>query len=252
MEKTWLKFYGPKVPADLKVPDMLLPQILDEAASRSPKNPAVFFFGGKINYASLSAYVNRFANALPGLGFKRGDRLGLLLPNMPQVIISAYGAMKAGGMAAFFDPLIEAEEIRRQLNNASVETVVVLDLLLPRVQGIFPQTKVKKWIIASVKDFLPFPRNYFFSLAARGRGLNVKVERRPDYHFFMEFIQSSSSNPPPIDQGPGSPDEPAVIQYTSGTEGKPKGAVLNHRNLVANVLQAAAWSEDLEKGGGAF
>ena len=252
MERPWLKFYSPNVAADLQVPDIFLPQILDETAGRFPKNPAVFFFGGKVNYAALSSHVNRFANALKGLGFKRGDRLGLLLANMPEVIISAYGALKAGGMAAFFDPLSEAEEIRRQLNDAAVETVVVLDLILPRVQGVFPQTKVKKWIIASVKDFLPFPRSYFFSLAARGRGLNVKVSRQPNYHFFMELIQSASSDPPPPNQGPGNPDEPAVIQYTSGTAGPAKGVLLSHRNLVANVLQAAVWAGDLEKGKEAF
>ncbi len=111
MEKPWLRFYGPKMPADLQVPDILLPQILDETAARFPKNLAVFFFGGKVNYAALSSHTNRFANALAGLGFKRGDRLGLLLANMPEVIISAYGAMKAGGIAAFFDPLIDGRDI---------------------------------------------------------------------------------------------------------------------------------------------
>jgi len=188
MEKPWLKFYDPHVPKHIEYPRMLLQQILDDAADHFPGKTAVFFFGGRVNYGELRAQANRFAGALKGMGFRKGDRLGLLLPNMPQTIISAFGALKAGGVAVFFDPLEEEEELERQLNDAGVETLVVLDLVLRRVDKIFPRTKLKQFIITGVKDYLPFPKDFLFSLAARGRGMTVKVAKKPNIHLFKDFL----------------------------------------------------------------
>ncbi len=106
MEKPWLKFYDAHVPQNLKYPDLLLPQILDDAAEQFPEGVGAFFFGGKVRYRDLRACANQFAHALGELGLKRGGRLGLLMPNMPQTIISAYGAMKAGVLVFCIDPLL--------------------------------------------------------------------------------------------------------------------------------------------------
>src|SRR4030042_4523194 len=132
MEKPWLKFYDPHVPRNLKYPDILLQQILDDAADHFPEKTAAFFFGGKVKYRELRAHANQFANALRGIGFRKGDRLGILLANMPQTIVSTLGALKAGGVPVFFDPLAQEEELQRQLNDAAVETLVALDLVLRR------------------------------------------------------------------------------------------------------------------------
>ena len=111
MERPWLKLYGPHVPQPLESPEVLLPKILDDAADQFPGKTAVFFFGGKIPYGSLSAHADQFANALKGIGFGQGNRLGLLLANMPQAIISDFGAEKAEGVGAFFEP------IKHKINN---------------------------------------------------------------------------------------------------------------------------------------
>jgi len=248
MGKPWLKFYDPPVPQTIAYPEFLLPQILDEAAEHFPDQTAVFFFGGRVKYDQLRAQANRFASALRETGFRKGDRLGLLLANMPQTIISSFGALKAGGIVVFFDPLAEEEELQRQLNEAGVEILVVLDLVLPRVDRIFSKTKLKQFIITGVKDYLPFPRDIFFNLAARGRGMNVKVARKPHIRLFKEFLLSGRSDLPPAEGGPGNPEEVAVMQYTSGTSGPPKGVLLTHQNLTANVLQASAWVGNLAKG----
>ena len=248
MEKPWIKFYDPHVPQHLDYPKMVLQQILDDAADHFPAKIAVFFFGGRVNYGALRAQANRFASALQSMGFRKGDRLGLLLPNMPQTIISAFGALKAGGVAVFFDPLQAAEELERQFNDAGVETLVVLDLVLRRVDKIFPRTKLKQFIITGVKDYLPFPKDFLFSLAARGRNIHVKVAKRPNIHLFKNFLLGTSSDPSSLEASSNNPEEDAFILYTSGTSGPPRGVCLSHKNLVANLLQAAAWIGEVEKG----
>ncbi|MBP1719121.1 MAG: Long-chain-fatty-acid--CoA ligase, partial [Deltaproteobacteria bacterium] len=179
---------------------------------------------------------------------QKGERLGMLLANMPQGVIGTFGAMKAGVTPVFFDPLIENEEIHRQLNDARVETVVVLDIILPRVAKVFPQTRVKKFIVASVKEYLPFPRNFFFSLAAKGRGLNVNIPRQANFFSFKGMIQNTLLDPSSQAGASIGGSAEAVIQYTSGAEGSPKGVVLTHRNLVANARQAASWMGKGENG----
>lgn len=149
-------------------------------------------------------------------------------------------------MPVFFDPLAEEEELQRQLNDAEVETLVALDLVLRRVDPIFPKTKLKQFIITGVKDYLPFPRGFLFDLAAKGRGIQVKLARKPNIHPFKEFLLRSRSDSPAIP--PGNPEEVACILYTSGTSGPPKGVLLTHKNLVANIKQAATWMGRLEKG----
>src|SRR5512139_3559828 len=191
MEKPWLNFYDPRVPRTLEIPDIPLFRILEDTAERFPKRPAIYFFGGKMNYGELRKQTNLFTQALINFGFQKGERLGVLLANMPQGVIGTFGAMKAGVTPVFFDPLIENEEIHRQLNDSRVETVVVLDIILPRVAKVFPQTRVKKFIVAGVKEYLPFPRNFFFSLAAKGRGLNVTIPRQANFSLFKEMIQKT-------------------------------------------------------------
>jgi len=244
MEKPWLKFYDPHVPPRIEYPEILLPKILDEAADQFPENKAVFFFGGKVNYGELRDHANRFANALRGIGFSKGDRLGILLANMPQAIVSSFGALKAGGVAVFFNPLAESDELLRQFKETGVETLVVLDLVLRRVDPLFSQTKLKQFIIAGVKDYLPFPRDFLFTMAAKGKGLHVKLAKKPNIHLFKDFLRAS----PIITEIPGRPDEVAFIQYTRGTSGLPKGVLLTHKNLVANILQVSAWMGKLAKG----
>ena len=248
MERPWLKFYDPLVPQSLEYPEVLFPKILDDAADQFPAKTAVFFFGGKIQYGPLRAQANQFANALKRIGFGKGDRLGLLLANMPQSIISAFGAMKAGGAAVFFDPLADEEELQRQFNDAQVEILVALDLILPRVDKTFSRTGLKQFIITGVKDFLPFPKDFLFSLAAKGRGLNVKVAQKPNIKLFRDFLAGGRSGPPDGEGIPVGPEEVAAIQYTRGTSGRPKGVLLTHKNLMAGVLQVAAWTGNLKKG----
>lgn len=248
MDKPWLKFYDPDVPPSIELSPIPFYKILDEAADRFPARPAVFFFGGKIKYGLLRAQANQLASALLAQGFQPGDSLGLLLPNMPQTIVSLFGALKAGGKVAFFDPLANREELRDQLNKSGVETVVLLDLVYSRIQAVLPQTRVKKLIVSRVKDYLPFPKDFFFSLAARGYGLNIKLEKTAHLLPFMEFLATGRQDwAPPTSYIP-SPEEIAVVHYLSFPGGVPEKVEWTQAGLIANIRQASAWLGKIEKG----
>jgi long-chain acyl-CoA synthetase len=244
MERPWLKFYDSHVPPNLEYPSISLPRILDDAADRFPDRVGVSFFGAKVRYRELRAHTDEFARALGEIGLTKGGRLGLLMPNMPQTLISAYGAMKAGVLLFPFDPLVEEGELRRLINESGVQTVVVLDLLLRRIDPLLGQTRVKNFIIAGVKDFLPFPRNMLFSLAARGRGIHVKLAQKPNVYPFQEFLQKGRPGQPILGGDPPRPEDAAVVQYTSGKTGPAKGVLLTHKNLVANLLQVSSWLDN--------
>ncbi len=252
MEKPWLKFYDAHVPGQMQYPEILLPQILDEAAGRFPDRIAVFFFGGKLKYGELRMQTDRFARALRGLGFKKGDPLGILLPNMPQAIISTFGALKAGGRAVFFDPLGDREELRRQLHHAGIETLVLLGLMYPRIESILPQTKIKNLIVAQVKEYLPFPKNYLFSLAAKGHGLNVRIPQRPDIRSFEDFLVGAQPESQAWAQTEGDPGDIAFIQYQNGPSGSPRGILFSHRSIIAGLYQISSWLGEMERGGEVF
>lgn len=241
MEKPWLRFYDAHVPRNLEYPLKFLPQILDNAAQRSPKKLAIFFFGGKLTYGDLQGYVEQFASALRKVGFRRGDRLGIVLPNMPQTVVSAYGALKAGGAVFFFDPLAEQEELDRQVEEAKVDALVVLDLVLPRVEPLLPKLKLRGLIVTGVKDFLPPLRGFLFNLAARGKGMNVKVARRANLCPFREFLRIAPADRVLSEEEAGKPEDVAVVLYTRGTAGSPRTVRLTHQNLMASLFQTAAW-----------
>ncbi|HSR13544.1 MAG TPA: AMP-binding protein [Thermodesulfobacteriota bacterium] len=249
MDKPWLKHYDPHVSPDLQVPQTRVHDWIDKAADEFPERIAVFFFGAKIQFGPLRAMTNQFAHALAEIGLKKGDRIGLILPNMPQAVIAIYGAMKAGVTPFLFDPLLDEDALERQLKEAGVETLVVLDLLLRRIDPVFARTRAKTFIIAGVKDFLPFPRNFFFSLAAKGRGIHVRVAKKPNIFLFKDFLLKGRTDP---FDSPAAPGDAAAVLFTKGTKGPGKGVILTHANLAANVVQISNWVNGFSRGRDVF
>jgi long-chain acyl-CoA synthetase len=252
MEKPWLRFYDAHVSPHLEYPLKFLPQILDDAATRSPEKLAILFFGGKLTYRALQGHVNQFAGALHQVGFRRGDPLGIVLPNMPQTVISTYGAMKAGGTVFFFDPLAEQEELERQLQTAKVETLVVLDLVLPRLEPFLAKLNLRGLIVTGVKDFLPPLRGFLFNLAARGKGMNVKVARKANLCPFREFLRIAPAALVLPEEESKKAEDVAAVLYTRGTSGSPRAVRLTHQNLIASLLQTTAWIGPQERDGEIF
>ncbi len=237
-EHPWSRFYEAGVPERLDYPDATLGSILAQTASKFPRNTALLFYGNKITYAELDRLANRFSGALTGLGVKKGDRVALMLPNVPQMVIAYYGTLRTGAIAVPTNPLYHEHELEVQLKDSGAETLVALDLFYPVISRVLPRTGVKHLILCGIKDFLPFPKNVLYPVKARIEKHWVKVKRLPPIYDFLGIISHQPAAVPDI---PVSPGDIALLQYTGGTTGVPKGAVLTHRNMVVNAVQSRAW-----------
>jgi long-chain acyl-CoA synthetase len=237
-EHPWLRFYEAGIPARLEYPDITLGKILSGTASKFSDHPALLFFGEKISYGQLDALANRFAHALTGLGVKKGDRVALMLPNIPQMVIAYYGTLRTGAIAVATNPLYHAHELEVQLKDSGAETLVAVDMFYPVISPVLSKTRVKRLILCGIKDYLPFPLNLLYPIKAKIEKQWVSVKRVPPIYDFLSLLDKVRTTPVNVDV---SPDDIAILQYTGGTTGTPKGAMLTHRNLVANTVHNRVW-----------
>jgi len=238
MNRIWLKNYPEEVPQTIECPDVPMHYYLDEAAFKFPDKPSLIFVDKKITYKRFREHVLRLANALQDIGVKKGDRVALFMPNCPQAIISYYAVMKVGGIVVESNPIYVERELEHQITDAGAETVITLNLkmLYPKVKAIRERTNIKRVIVSNLKEYLPFPKNTLYPIV-RKKDL-VKVEREEGVYFFSELL---SMYPPADVSVEVSPDDCAVLLYTGGTTGVPKGVMLTHRNLVSNCVQGLKW-----------
>lgn len=248
-DRLWLKSYEPGIPSTLKYPDIPLQQFLTNAAERFPNNPATFFFGKKITYKELNELANRFANALIALGVKKGDRVALMLPNCPQAVFAYYGALRIGAIVVQTNPLYVEREIEVQMKDSGAETIVALDLFFPRIKNILANTNLKRVIITGVKDYLPPLLKLLYPIKALLEGQLISVDKTPPVYDLLKLLNEAKTDSPSIKI---LPDDTALLQYTGGTTGIPKGVILTHRNLVANVMQCRNWMPSLKDGNEIF
>jgi long-chain acyl-CoA synthetase len=190
-----------------------------------------------MTYRDLKQFSDRFATALDGLGVKRGDKVAIFLPNIPQFIISYYGISEIGAIETAISPLYKEREVEHQLNDSEAETVVVLDALYPMLEKGLASSKVKRVIVTSFKEYMPAGTAFLGSLLKKIP--SYRVERGPNIYFFQELLSKYDANPPKVDINPK--EDLAVLQYTGGTTGIPKGAMLTHMNLVSNALCCVEW-----------
>ncbi|OXL83812.1 long-chain fatty acid--CoA ligase [Paenibacillus sp. SSG-1] len=237
--KPWLNQYPNEVPHSYEYPKQNIAQFLVDSASRYPEHIALDFMGKKMTFRSLLVSVNRFANALLRLGVRKGDRIAIMLPNCPQEVIAYYGALLAGGVVVMTNPLYVPREIQHQLSDADVRIIVTLDALVQRVEQAMTHRPLSKLIVTSVKDYLPFPKNILYPLAAKKDGTNVSVTYDDRILSFTRLMKQSSSDPVKVDID--AEQDLALIQYTGGTTGFAKGVMLTHMNLVANTIQSQLW-----------
>jgi long-chain acyl-CoA synthetase len=244
MNKPWLKVYEPGVPFAQNYPDHSLVKFLDIAAEKYPHRPAIHFYDERLSYRSLAHWVNRFAHALIALGVKKGDRVALHLPNCPQFVIAYYGALRAGAVVAAHSPIYTETELEHQLNDCGAETIVTLTLTYARVKAAQPKTKVKNVIVTNIKDFFPIHLNWLFT-AFREKKEGHHAEIQKEDHEFEPLLLKHPDTPPTVEVNGA---DLALLQYTGGTTGVPKAAMLNHRILVTNVMQGASWNTAAKEG----
>lgn len=244
LPKPWHKHWPEGVPKHIEYPDIAVHELLRRTAKEHPDWTAVVFFGKRITYRELDELADRFAAGLRGIGVKPGDRVSLMLPNTPHFFVAFFGALRAGGIVVQTNFLYTPRELEYLYNDAGVRTVVALDIFWHNLSKAKPKTQISHVIVCDVADFLPFPLRQLYPIRKRG---DLKKEGHwplaiPDegwVHLYRDFVRAAPQpgTEPPV----RSADDVAVLQYTGGTTGVPKGAMLTHRNLVANAMQDNAW-----------
>lgn len=239
LERPWYAHYDERVPRHLTYPDAPLHHFLNEAAKGHPDRDAIIFYGARLSYRSLNEAADRFAAALSARGLAKGDRVSIFLPNCPQMVISYYGTLRAGGVAVSTSPLYSARELEHQLNDSGARTIVTISKLYPLVKEVAPRTPLKRIIVTNIKEYFPpLLRLLFTLLKEKKEGHRVELDHGPGTERFKDFLSSGGPTPPSVEVHP---DAPALLQYTGGTTGLAKGALLTHRNLVTNTMQTGAW-----------
>ncbi len=242
-ERVWHKSYPKGTPNEVAIEKLTMPQVLDRAVSEFPQNPALIYMGKTISYLELNSLVNRFANALIALGIAPGDKVGMLLPNMPQVIIANLATYRIGGVTAMNNPLYTERELEYQLNDSDATVLVTLDLLFPRVIKIQKNTRIKTIITCHINDFLPFPTKQLFPFVKKK--MFRKDTPYEGTYSFMDLIKKYPDTPV---EDKASWEDTAALIYTGGTTGVSKGAELTHANLSSVVQQFSAWFPELSFG----
>lgn len=243
VERPWLKHYDPGVPAHLEVPHLRLDEVVRRAAQTYGSRTALVFFGRRISFAELDRLVDRCAAGLQRLGVGPGTPVSLHLPNCPQFVLAYYGTLRAGGVVVPHNPLYTEAEVAHQLQDSGAEVAVTLSLFYPRVAAAARQARVREVVFTAIHEFMGPVARLLYPLKARREGHWVDVRPQPGVRPFSELLREATPAPAPT-----GPDDPAAYLYTGGTTGVPKAAVLTHRNLVANLLQAASWDPKLRPG----
>jgi len=243
LEKSWHKSYAPGVPQEIEFERVTMPEALTRNAKQFSNHTALLYMGKKIFYPELERLVNRFGRALMDMGVKKGDKVAMLLPNIPQIVIANYATFRIGAVAVMNNPLYTERELEYQLNDSDSKILVTLDLLLPRALILKGKTKIEKIITCHINDYLPFPKKQLFPMVKKQ--MYRKVEAQKNVYQFLDLIKKYPDGP--LENAAGWDDLAAFI-YTGGTTGVSKGVMLTHSNLSCNVQQFGVWFPDLKKG----
>lgn len=225
-DKVWFKNYSQGVRPHIEYPDITMPQYLDKAAANAPQRDAVIFAGVKINFQMFAAMVNMCAGALADLGVKKGDRVALMAPNCPQYVMGYLATLKLGAVVVQVNPMYMEKELQYILNDSGAETIIAYDAFYPRIKNVRSDTSLKNVV-----------------LFVLGQPIGTTDENA------LMAEELMKKYPPAFSQVPVDMDnDVAVFQYTGGTTGVSKGAMLTHRNITANVLQMIEWMPQMEFG----
>ena len=237
-DKPWLTSYDPKVPRSINYRIEPVTAILDRAAEEFPGKPAIRFKNYQINYSRLKSQAGRFAAGLARLGVAPGDRVGIMLPNLPQTIISYWGALKAGATVVMINPLYMETELSHIIRDSGLKTLIILDLLWAKQEKFLRSLPISTFLVTRIGQALGFPLNWLYALKAWRQGQSPTLPRRDTR---VRPWGETLRGPRELHHAPEDPKTAlAMLQYTGGTTGLPKGVMLSHYNLGVNVQQAHA------------
>ncbi|MEZ5977039.1 MAG: long-chain fatty acid--CoA ligase [Planctomycetota bacterium] len=239
--RPWLAAYDSSIRPDLDIEDVTLSEGLSRSARNHPGATAIRFKGRAFSYRWLDGAVSRFANGLRGLGVKPGERVAIQLPNVPQAVIAFYGTMRAGATAVMTNPLYTLRELEHQWADADCKVAVTCDFTwMGTLREHRAVLRPEKYVVASIPEYLGIPKRWLAPFVL-GRQDPPRYARFPDEPGVARFKRMVDASPAGGEFGRPDFDDVAILQYTGGTTGPSKGAMLTHRNLSANVQQIDAW-----------
>ena len=236
--RPWLERYDEGVPTSIDYPKVPLFYFLEESARNYPDRSCTIFKGATISYQEMDALTNRLAAGLADLGVKKGDRVGIFMPNTPQFLLAYFAVLKAGGIVVATNPMYSAREIEHQANDSGMEIMLVMSNFYNQVKAVQHKTKIRQVVVTNLKEALPPMTAFLFTLLKEKKG-GFRVDLK-DNDIWMEDLiaKYTPEDRPDVQVGP---DDDAIFQYSGGTTGTPKAAIAMHRNLVANTLQIQRW-----------
>jgi long-chain acyl-CoA synthetase len=243
--KPWLRYYQAGVPAIIDYPEWTIPDLLRDTVARFPDRDAFIYYGNHFTYRQIDRLTSQFANRLIEMGLKPGEPVLLIMANLPQYLIAHFGILKAGGVVAALNPLLVEREIADLAKDSDARFVVVLDRMWDRVEPILRRGELETAIVTGVHDYLPSVKRLLYPLKYRKE--MIKVDHEPDrgIHQLRKLMSGAPEHTPDVAL---QPDDIALFQYTGGTTGLPKAAMLTHRNIIANTLQGREWFHDAGDG----
>ncbi len=242
--RPWQAFYQQGVPAEVDWPDGPLDSLLRRSASQFADKSALVFFDHEITYAELDRLVDSLAAGLQDLGLRKGDRVSLYMPNCPQAVIAYEAVWRCGGVAVPSNPLYTSAEFAHQARDAGSRFAIVISMNYERVKAARDNTPLEHVIVTNIKEYFKGPLKLLFTLLREKKdGHRVDIGADADTHEWSDVLADHEPAEVVV-----TADDLAVLMYTGGTTGVPKGAMLTHRNMMANAHQVRAWSPEAVAG----
>lgn len=241
MEKPWNKSWPQVYPRSLNYYEGNIFEFMEATARKFPERKALIFMEKAMTYGELLDQSLRMATALTDLGIKKGDRVALFMPNCPQFVVSYYGALRIGAILTMCSPLNSEEELKYQLNDSGAETIISLklNLLMDKLMKVREQTGLKRIIVSGLEEALPLVKKQAFLLFKRKNIAPTPKDPQAGIFYFKDLINQYPPTPPPVTIN--GREDVAVLAYTGGTTGLPKGAMITHYNTIVNVSQVMNW-----------
>ena len=245
MEKPWLKNYPPGVPAQIDLSGYRsIVDLLEQSCTKYKDRMAFHNMGAELSYSELDYLTRNFAASLQNMGLQQGDRIALMMPNILQYPVALFGALRAGLVIVNTNPMYTARELRHQLVDAGVKAIVVVENFASVLESIRDEVPLEHIITTSVGDLLDFPKSFMVNFVLRHVKKSIPAWKLPGSEKFQDVLDKGKKLPlKPVNIAF---EDTAFLQYTGGTTGVAKGAMLTHRNIVANLLQSRAWLAQLD------